>query len=126
MKTSSLLCGSLILASLAHAAAPVWLPDTPVPKIAELDGLKGVQFHVIKANEPEKDGYKWLHGVALAWHKGKLYASFGLNKGVENTSGEVACGRASSDGGKTWGETFTIGKGAEPDLGISHGVFLSR
>jgi hypothetical protein len=32
----------------------------------------------------------------------------------------------SSDGGKTWGETFTIGEGDEPNLGISHGVFLSR
>ncbi len=97
-----------------------------MPSIAELDGLTGMRFHVIKANEPERDGYKWLHGVALAWHKGKLYASFGLNKGVENTTGEIACGRASSDGGKTWGETFTIGKGDEPNLGISHGVFLSR
>jgi hypothetical protein len=127
MKTlSGLLCCSLIIASLARAANPVWLPDNPVPKSADLGALKGVRFHVIKAHEPEKDGYKWLHGVALAWHKGKLYASFGLNKGVENTSGEVACGRASSDGGKTWGETVVIGKGEEPDLAISHGVFLSH
>lgn len=127
MKTlSSLLCCSLLFASLAHAANPLWLSSAPVPKIAELDGLKGVQFHVIKANEPEKDGYKWLHGLALAWHKGRLYASFGHNKGQENTVGEVARGRMSCDGGKTWGEVFTIGAGDTPDLGISHGVFLSR
>ncbi len=114
------------LTTFASAAEPLWLSDQPVPKNAELSALKGVQFHVIKAHEPDHDGYPWLHGVALAWHKGKLYASFGHNKGRENTSGEEARGRVSSDGGKTWSETFTIGAGEEPNLGISHGAFLSR
>jgi hypothetical protein len=116
----------IALASLIHAAEPVWLSDQPVPKAAELSELKGVQFHVIKAIEPKQDDYKWLHGVALAWHKGKLFASFGHNKGAENTIGEEARGRVSSDGGKTWGEVFAIATPDEPNLGISHGVFLSR
>jgi hypothetical protein len=114
------------LVTLARSAEPLWLSDQPVPKAAELSTLKGMQFHVIKANEPDKDGYKWLHGVGLAWHKGKLYASFGHNKGAENTTGEEARGCVSSDGGKTWGETFTIASPDEPNVGISHGVFLSR
>ncbi len=126
MKTHLVLTFFITLAALAHAAEPVWLSDQPVPKAAELRELKGVKFHVIKACEPEKDGYKWLHGVALAWHKGRLYASFGHNKGAENTTGEEARGRVSSDGGKTWSETFTIATPDEPSLGISHGVFLSR
>jgi hypothetical protein len=111
---------------LARSAESLWLSDQPVPKNAELNKLKGVQFHVIKAHEPGKDGYNWLHGVALAWHKGKLYASFGHNRGQENTAGEEARGRVSSDGGKTWSETFTIGAEEEPNLGISHGTLLSR
>lgn len=119
---------ALLLAPLAalHAAEPLWLSDQPVPKAAELGELKGVQFHVIKAIEPKIDDYKWLHGVALVWHKGKLYASFGNNKGAENTIGEEARGRVSRDGGKNWGEVFTIATPDEANLGISHGVFLSR
>jgi hypothetical protein len=49
------------LLTLARSAEPLWLSDQPVPKAAELGELKGVQFHVIKAIEPEKDGYKWQH-----------------------------------------------------------------
>lgn len=98
-----------------------------VPKTAEIPVLKGVEFHVIKKHEPEKDGYPWLHGVGLAWHKGRLYASFGHNKGAENTATEEARGRVSDDGGKTWSDVFTIDTGTEaPDLAVSHGVFLSH
>ena len=109
----------------AVAPAQIW-GGGAVPKSAELTALDSVEFHVIKANEPERDGYKWLHGVGLGWHKGKLYASFGNNKGEENSLGELARGRVSSDGGKTFGEVFTIGAGEEAGLSISHGVFLSH
>jgi hypothetical protein len=108
------------------ADTPLWDAKVKLPKAAELPVLDGVAFHVIKANEPEKDGYIWLHGVGLGWHKGKLYASFGHNKGEENTPGEQARGRVSSDGGKTWGETFTIGAGDSTEHAVSHGVFLSH
>lgn len=85
------------------------------------------EFHVIKKWEPEVDGYHWLHGVGLAWHKGKLYASFGHNQGAENSPGEMAHGRVSEDGGKTWSDLFTIDTGGEVDgLAVSHGVFLSH
>lgn len=103
----------------------LWAPDKALPKAAECPLVKGAEFSVIKRREPEKDGYNWLHGVALAWHKGKLYASFGHNKGHENTASEEARGRLSSDGGKTWGDLFTIDAG-EGNLGVSHGVFLSH
>ena len=62
--------------------------------------------------------------MALAWHRDTLYASFGHNRGGENTATEEARGRASADGGKTWGEVFTIDPG-QGDLAVSHGVFLS-
>jgi len=102
----------------------LWTPDTSVPKADVCPLLEGVEFAVVKANEPERDGYHWLHGAAVCWHDGKLYASFGHNKGRENTAGEQARGRVSTDGGRTWGPTFTIDAG-DGNLAVSHGVFLS-
>jgi len=124
-----------LLASLAtsSAASPsgseaLWDAASPVPKAAELAGLRGVSFAVIKAHEPQRDGgYGFLHGVGLAWHKGKLYASFGQNRGIENTAGEEARGRVSTDGGRTWGDLFTIDTGDRAvGLAVSHGAFLSH
>lgn len=104
---------------------PLWNGKSDVPTVAELPVLTGVDFRVIKPYEFEKDGYRFLHGVALASHHGRLYASFGHNRGGENTDTEEARGRVSDDGGKTWSETFTIDSG-EPGVGVSHGVFLSH
>jgi hypothetical protein len=98
-----------------------------LPRMSEAEVLKGVQFHVIKKFERKVDGYGFLHGVALAWHKGKLYASFGHNKGSENTLTEEGRYCVSEDGGKTWSKVRTIDVGTEDDdLAVSHGVFLSR
>jgi hypothetical protein len=104
----------------------LWDAGLPVPNVSEILSLQNVKFHEIKKYEPMIDGFNWLHGVALVWHKGKLYCSFGLNEGLENTATEVAAGRVSADGGKTWSEIFFIDKGEEPELAVSHGVFLSR
>ncbi|MBM3858616.1 MAG: hypothetical protein FJ395_03080 [Verrucomicrobia bacterium] len=98
----------------------------PVPTSAEIPALKDVRFSVIKPYEFDKDGYRFLHGVALCFHKGKLYASFGHNKGGENTDSEEARLRVSDDDGKTWGPVTTIDPGDEPGIGVSHGVFLSH
>jgi hypothetical protein len=104
----------------------LWDETHYLPAAPELPLLENVEFHVIKKWEPDKDGYKWLHGVALAWHKGKLYASFGHNKGEENTGTEEARYRVSEDGGKTWSEVKAIDIGTETsDLAISSGVFCS-
>jgi hypothetical protein len=97
-----------------------------LPKTADAPVLKDVAFSVIKPYEFQTDGYRFLHGVALAWHKGKLYASFGHNKGGENTDTEEARVRVSADGGTTWGAIATIDPGDEPGVGVSHGVFLSH
>ena len=109
------------------ATIPLWDESRPLPKSADLPVLKGVEFHVIKKHEPEKDGYPWLHGVGLGWHKGRLYASFGHNQGAENTASEEARGRVSADEGISWSDVFTIDTGTDaPDLAVSHGVFLSH
>ncbi len=104
----------------------LWDSSKPVPKYAEATLLEDVEFVVVKAREPEVDGYNWLHGAAIVRHKGALYVSFGHNKGSENTATEEARGQKSTDGGRTWGPLFTIDDGDEPDLAISHGVFLSH
>jgi hypothetical protein len=43
--------------------------------------LEGVEFRVIKKWDKPADGYTFLHGVGLAWHKGKLYVGYSNNGG---------------------------------------------
>ncbi|MCB1077877.1 MAG: exo-alpha-sialidase, partial [Verrucomicrobiae bacterium] len=63
----------------------LWDDRMPLGQSAALPVLEGVRFSVIKPYEFQKDGYRFLHGVALAFHGGRLYASFGHNRGGENT-----------------------------------------
>jgi hypothetical protein len=114
------------LTGLNGAELKLWT-GAALPKTSEAEVLQGVQFHVIKKYERKVDGYGFLHGVALAWHKDKLYASFGHNKGGENTLTEEGRYCVSEDGGKTWSKVRTIDVGIEEDdLAVSHGVFLSH
>ncbi len=105
---------------------PLWDDTQKLAEAKDLPQLEGVEFHIIKKWDQPADGYHFLHGVGLAWHKGKLYASFGHNKGAENTVTEEAQYRVSADGGKTWSELRIIDTGDEPELAVSHGVFLSH
>lgn len=100
---------------------PLWDERVPLSKAADLPVLDGVEFHVIK----KSDGAKWMLGVGLAWHKARLYASYGFNVGDENTPTEEAHVRVSDDGGRSWGEPVVMDHG-EGNLGVSHGVFLSH
>ncbi len=104
----------------------LWDESRPLAKADELPVVDGAEFHVIKKWDKPADGYTFLHGVGLAWHKGKLYASIGHNKGEENTVTEEAQYRVSADGGKTWSELRVIDAGEEENLAVSHGVFLSH
>jgi hypothetical protein len=108
-----------------QAVPPLWDPAHDVPRHADLPQVEGVEFHVIKKPRPDDDGCTFTLGVGLAWHKGKLYASYGFNQGPENTATEEAHVRVSADGGKTWGATAVMDAG-EGNLGLSHGVFLSH
>ncbi len=129
MKLNLILLSVMLLAPMArlHAADPVPLWDERVPLLntAELPVLKDVRFSVIKPYEFDKDGYRFLHGVGLCFHKGRLYASFGHNQGGENTDTEEARFCVSDDEGKTWSEVRTIDSGDGP-VGASHGAFLSH
>ena len=112
-------------ASPLQAVSPLWDPAHDVPRHADLPQVEGAEFHVIKKQRPDADGCTFTLGVGLAWHKDRLYASYGFNQGPENTATEEAHVRVSEDGGKTWGPTVVMDAGAG-NLGVSHGVFLSH
>ena len=110
----------------APAAFPLLEKSVALAKAADLPDLQQVDFHVIKKWDKPADGYTFLHGVGLAFHKGKLYASIGHNQGNENTVTEEAQYRVSEDLGETWGPLQVIDAGKEENLAVSHGVFLSH
>lgn len=116
----------VILGSLSLSAQnifPLWDSKERMPDIKEIPIIEDVEFSVIKPYEYYIDGYRFLHGVAVIWHKGKLYASFGHNKNGENTVTEEANYRVSTDEGKTWGPVKKIGGGGK--VAVSHGEFIS-
>ena len=125
MNTRLSLCVFCSIALFAAEPAMLWDPAVPLPTRAAAPVLDDVAFHVIKKQRPDADGCNWTLGVGLVWHNDKLYASYGFNKGDENTASEEAHVRASEDGGKTWGMPVVIDAG-EGNLGVSHGVFLSH
>ena len=104
---------------------PLWDETRPLPKASKLPQVQGAEFHVIKNQRPDTDQCRFTLGVGLAWHKGRLYASYGFNRGEENTPTEEAHVKVSDDGGKTWGPAQVMDAG-EGDLAVSHGVFLSH
>ncbi len=130
MKISVFLLGLVGVALVPGVGAaepfPLLEKSVELPNAADLPELEQVDFHVIKKWDKPTDGYTFLHGVGLAFHKGKLYASIGHNKGHENTVSEEAQYRVSEDMGKTWGPLQVIDAGEEENLAVSHGVFLSH
>lgn len=93
-----------------------------IKKSQDISLLKNVTFKTIKKYEPETDGYRFLHGVALVRYNNQWVASFGHNKGKENTGTEVANSLFSTNGSQ-WGNLVAIDT-ARNQLAISHGVFL--
>ncbi len=127
----SILLIAAVAALISGCASPrhpsdAWDAEGPVPAAADQPRLKGVRFQVIKPYEFSLDGYRFLHGVALASHQGRLYASFGHNRGGENTSTEEARYTVSDDAGRTWSPVRTIDGAPAPEVGVSHGVMLSH
>lgn len=110
-------------AALESLAEPQDLPANS----GELPIVRDTRFHVIKAWEPERDKFRWLHGVALAWHQDRLFCVFGHNTGAENTQTEIGRWCVSDDDGRTWSTPQTVN--SETDAGdpaVSHGVLLNH
>lgn len=103
----------------------LWDPSVPMPRATEIPRLVNTRFTMIKQREPEKDGYNWLHGVAIVRHRDTFYSCWGHNKGAENTLSEVVQGSRSYDDGRTWSPVEMIAPG-DDKTAESHGVFLSH
>lgn len=125
-----MLAGGLLAAAFATVSCaqdqPLWSGTQPPPHAADIAPLPNVEFHVIQERAPEQDGFNWLHGVALAWHGDRLFASFGRNRGDENTATEIAQVKVSTNGGASWGPLVQLEDASEPNRAISHGVFLEQ
>ena len=101
----------------------IWNESVDMPRGCELKTVKSERV-TIKPFEPQADGYIFLHGVALARFKGRMYCSWAHNKLRENADGEEVNFAFSDDGGKTWSD-FVKGNMAPTDgIAVSHGVFL--
>lgn len=106
------------------AVYQLWTGDS-VPMTANIPQLKHVKFRAIKTFEPEIDGYRFLHGVAIDRFHDSWVVSFGHNRGGENTGSEEANSRFSKNA-KDWGPLISIGRpGVNDSLAVSHGVFLN-
>ncbi len=97
-----------------------------MPRSEEMPQVEDAQFHLIQDYEPQKNGYNWLKGVALAQHEGRWVASFGQNATKsENNATEMANVRVSADDGVSW-EPLKNLDDPPGDLAVSHGVFLNH
>ena len=123
--TALVTCTSLSTAPVT-GQTELWDAHRNVPAAWELLDPEDMEFQVIKKHEPKLDHYEWLHGIALAWHGDQLFASYGHNFGSENTASEVANFSISTDKGATWSNPMLIDDGDEPNLAVSHGVFLEH
>ena len=101
----------------------VWKNGASLPKVSELKKVKSEHI-TIKAFEPEKDGYVFLHGVALAKFKGRMYCAWAHNKDKENSQEEEVNFAISDDNGKTWSECIEGDMKPEKGIAVSHGAFL--
>ncbi len=118
-----------LAATLARPAAAdtpytLWTGTSPFPPVAAIPPVPGVTHHVI--HEGETGAYQFLLGTALAFHEGTLWASWGNSLVDENDDGSIMGGRASRDGGTTWGPFQIIAPGAPGPDSHSHGVFLNH
>jgi hypothetical protein len=104
----------------------LWDDRQTLPTVEQPDAwdrISDIQYQMIKKREPEIDGYNFVHGVAIILYKNKMFATWGANKGAENTVGEEALFCVSHDLGKSWSAVKTIGA-PTMDVGRSHGVFI--
>ncbi len=101
----------------------VWKKGVALPEVSALKKVHAERI-TIKPFEPEKDGYIFLHGVALAKFKGRMYCAWAHNKVRENSEDEEVNYAVSDDDGKTWSECINGNMNPEKGTAVSHGAFL--
>ena len=101
----------------------VWENEMDLPDVSKLRKVNAERI-TIKPFEPEKDGYVFLHGVALVKFKGRMYCAWAHNKVRENSDDEEVNYAVSDDDGKTWSKCISGNMNLENGTAVSHGVFL--
>ena len=101
----------------------LWDRSTPLPPLECIPYLERVTHLFVHRGCEE---YQFLHGAAIAHHKGVLFASWENSPRMENSSAAVLRGRRSHDGGLSWSEVEVIAPEIEGDERHSHGAFLSH
>jgi len=97
----------------------------PIPSdVTKIPFVPNVRHQTI--HRATADGYKFLHGAAIAHHKGVLYANWANSPTNENGPHETLQGRRSADGGKTWSDIEVIGPGFDGPERHSHGVLFEH
>lgn len=102
----------------------LWNSALPVPSLSQIQELDTVSIRSVFRNDPEMDGYHFLHGVTITSHRNELIATWANNKGAENTQSEVVRWSISTDDGVSWSAP-QIAVQAEEGTGASHGAVLS-
>ena len=115
-----LVTASLVIASQAEQPYELWDSDREFPAVRNMPVIEGQRDLILHRGS---DKYRWLHGPAVAWHKGSWHATWGNNPKTENVLGEVLRGVHSDDGWDSWSKPQTIIGGE--DCAYSHGVFLN-
>jgi hypothetical protein len=101
----------------------IWDPSVDMPRVCELKKI-GAERVTVKPFTPEKDGYIFLHGVALAQFKGRMYCAWAHNKVWENSDEEEVNFAVSDDGGRTWSDVIRGNMNPADGAAVSHGAFL--
>ena len=101
----------------------VWNENEHLPLISELKAVKSEQI-TIKPFEPEKDGYIFLHGLAIVKYRGRMYCTWAHNKVLENSDDEEVNFAVSDDDGRTWSPCIRGNLSPEKGVAVSHGAFL--
>jgi len=101
----------------------IWNDKVDMPKVSELSKVKSEHI-TIKTFEPEKDGYIFLHGVAIVKFKERMYCSWAHNKVLENSDDEEVNFAFSDDNGRTWSGCIKGNLAPEEGVAVSHGAFL--
>jgi len=96
----------------------------PIPAREAIPFVPGIQHHTI--HRATADGYKFLHGAAIAQHRDTLFANWANSPTNENGPHETLQGRRSNDGGATWSDIEMIGPGFDGPERHSHGVLAAH
>ena len=100
----------------------LWTGADIATDVTEIPFVRDVVHRTVHRAAADTD--KFLHGAAIVFHKGVLYANWANSPVNENGPHETLKGRRSQDGGKTWPILETIGPGFPGEERHSHGILF--